>query len=68
MLQRAGVPEERARSLGSIAISAVEGAVILSRAQRSNAPLERVVNELHGLFHEAIGNAGTQSAGNGRTQ
>ena len=40
----------------------------LSRAQRSNAPLERVVNELHGLFHYAIGNAGTQSVGNGRTQ
>ena len=57
VLQRAGVPEERARSLGSIAISAVEGAVILSRAERSNAPLERTVDELHRLFHDAIDEA-----------
>jgi TetR/AcrR family transcriptional regulator, lmrAB and yxaGH operons repressor len=60
ILQRAGIPEERARSLGSIAISAVEGAVILARAQRSNAPLERVVDELRTLFHDAIGDARTQ--------
>jgi TetR/AcrR family transcriptional repressor of lmrAB and yxaGH operons len=53
MLTRAGVPRERAKSLGSIAISAVEGAVIVSRAQRSNAPLERVIGELHTLFHDA---------------
>jgi AcrR family transcriptional regulator len=57
MLSRAGVPEERARSLASIAISAVEGAIILSRAQRSSAPLERAVDELHTLFHDAIGGA-----------
>ena len=60
ILRRAGLPEERARSLGSIAISALEGAIILARAQRSNAPLERVVDELHTLFHDAIGDAGTQ--------
>jgi AcrR family transcriptional regulator len=60
ILGRAGVPEERARSLASIAISAVEGAVILARAQRSNAPLEGVVDELHTLFHDAIGDAGRQ--------
>jgi AcrR family transcriptional regulator len=56
MLRRAGVGEKRARSLASMAISAVEGAIILSRAQRSNAPLERVVAELHALFHDAIAN------------
>jgi TetR/AcrR family transcriptional regulator, lmrAB and yxaGH operons repressor len=60
ILGRAGIPEERARSLGSIAISAIEGAVILARAQRSNAPLERVVDELRTLFHDAIGDARTQ--------
>jgi TetR/AcrR family transcriptional repressor of lmrAB and yxaGH operons len=54
ILQRAGVPEERARSLASIAISAVEGAVILSRAQRSNAPLEGVADELRTLLRDAI--------------
>jgi AcrR family transcriptional regulator len=60
ILRRAGVPEERARSLASMSISAIEGAVILARAQRSNAPLERVVDELRTLFHDAIGDAGTQ--------
>jgi hypothetical protein len=54
---RAGLPEERARSLGSIAISAVEGAVILSRAEQSNAPLERVADELQRLFHGALEDA-----------
>ena len=60
MLTRAGVPEERALSLGSTAISAVEGAVILSRAQHSNGPLERVVDELRKLFHDAIDDTRTR--------
>jgi TetR/AcrR family transcriptional regulator, lmrAB and yxaGH operons repressor len=62
LLVSAGLPEERARSLGSIAISAVEGAVILSRAERSNAPLERVADELHRLFQGAIEDARTASS------
>jgi TetR/AcrR family transcriptional repressor of lmrAB and yxaGH operons len=57
ILRRAGVPEQRARSLASIAISAVEGAVILARAQRSNGPLEGVAAELRALLREAIGDA-----------
>jgi TetR/AcrR family transcriptional regulator, lmrAB and yxaGH operons repressor len=57
ILRRAGVPEERARSLASTAVSAIEGAIIVARAQRSNAPLERVVDELHTLLHDAIGDA-----------
>jgi TetR/AcrR family transcriptional regulator, lmrAB and yxaGH operons repressor len=61
LLMQAGLAEERARSLGSIAISAVEGAVILSRAEHSNAPLERVGDELERLFHDALGD--TRSAG-----
>src|SRR5436190_7040380 len=36
LLRSAGVAEKRARSLASIAVSGVEGAVILSRAQRPN--------------------------------
>ena len=60
MLTRAGLPEQRARSLGSIAISAVEGAVILSRAQHTNGPLDCVVDELHKLFHDAIQDTRTQ--------
>jgi AcrR family transcriptional regulator len=54
LLQRAGVPGQRARSLASIAISAIEGAVILSRAERSPAPLQHVIEELHALFDGAI--------------
>src|SRR5579884_35799 len=50
IFERAGVPSERARSLGATAISAIEGAVILSRAQGSNAPLERVAGEIQTLF------------------
>jgi AcrR family transcriptional regulator len=45
--RRAGVPDERARSLGTLFVAAIEGAVILSRAQRSTAPLDRVLDELH---------------------
>ena len=57
LLHRAGIPEKRARSLASTGISAVEGAVILSRAERSRAPLERVINELHKLFDDALAEA-----------
>jgi TetR/AcrR family transcriptional repressor of lmrAB and yxaGH operons len=67
MLQRAGVPEERARSLASIQISAIEGAIILARAQRSSAPLERVTQELHTLLADALGHAKPPSrTGEGR--
>jgi len=59
LLMQAGLTEERARSLGSIAISAVEGAVILSRAEHSNAPLERVGDELQRLFGDALDDTGT---------
>jgi AcrR family transcriptional regulator len=54
LLERAGVEPERARSLAAIAVSAVEGAIILSRTQRSNAPLDRVLGELEFLFRDAL--------------
>jgi AcrR family transcriptional regulator len=41
-----GATPERARSLATLAVAAIEGAVILSRAHRSTAPLERVAEEL----------------------
>jgi AcrR family transcriptional regulator len=53
-LERAGVPPHRAASLASIAISAVEGAVILSRAERSRAPLDNTIAELRRLFQDAL--------------
>jgi TetR/AcrR family transcriptional repressor of lmrAB and yxaGH operons len=60
LLMKAGIAEARARSLGSIAISAVEGAVILSRAEHTNAPLERVGDELQRLFHDALEDTGSR--------
>ena len=53
-LQRAGVPEERSWSLASMAISSVEGAVILARAEHSSAPLDRVIAELRRMFADAL--------------
>jgi AcrR family transcriptional regulator len=41
-----GVPPQRARSLAEFVIAAFEGAVILARARRSTAPLDRVAEEL----------------------
>lgn len=46
---------ERARALATLAIAAIEGAIVLSRAQRSTAPLERVTGELERLLADAIG-------------
>jgi len=45
---------ERARSLATLIISSIEGAVVLSRATRSLTPLERVAAELEGLLAGAI--------------
>ena len=48
-LQRAGAAEGRARSLAALTIAAVEGAIVMTRAQRSLAPLEQVGRELEAL-------------------
>ncbi|MFL5824168.1 MAG: TetR/AcrR family transcriptional regulator [Solirubrobacteraceae bacterium] len=60
LLLRAGVPEGRARSLAATAVSAVEGAIILSRAERSTLPLEQVLEELTALFSQAVDQANTR--------
>jgi AcrR family transcriptional regulator len=54
-LERHGVDPERARSLGSFIFAAVEGAVILSRAQRSFEPLDRTFQELRRTLDDALG-------------
>ncbi|MBJ7348307.1 MAG: TetR/AcrR family transcriptional regulator [Thermoleophilaceae bacterium] len=41
-----GVTRNRARSAATLAIAAIEGAVVLARAQRSVEPLDRVAAEL----------------------
>jgi AcrR family transcriptional regulator len=52
--ERHGVEPERARSLATLAIAAIEGGVVLARAQRSIAPLERVADELEALVSTAL--------------
>ena len=52
--ERQGVEPDRARSLATLAVAAVEGAIVLARAQRSTAPLERVGDELEALVSEAL--------------
>jgi TetR/AcrR family transcriptional repressor of lmrAB and yxaGH operons len=64
LLRRAGVPADRAQSLAAIAVSAIEGGIILARAQHSNAPLDRVLDELHTLFEGAL----SQVKHNGRAR
>jgi TetR/AcrR family transcriptional regulator, lmrAB and yxaGH operons repressor len=45
-LERRGVSHERARSMGSLVIAGIEGGIVMARAQRSPAPLERVASEI----------------------
>jgi TetR/AcrR family transcriptional regulator, lmrAB and yxaGH operons repressor len=45
---------ERARSLATLAIASIEGAVVLARAQRCTGPVERVADELERLIGAAI--------------
>jgi AcrR family transcriptional regulator len=53
-LRGRGVAKEQARSLSTLVFSSIEGAIILARAQRSSAPLERVRDELHALLRDAL--------------
>jgi AcrR family transcriptional regulator len=53
-LRRHGIAEDRARSLATLIVAAIEGAIILARAERSSRPLERVVDELHTLLRDVF--------------
>lgn len=53
-IERRGLGPDRARSLAVLIIASVEGAIVLSRAQRSAAPLERVSAELEQLLAAAV--------------
>jgi AcrR family transcriptional regulator len=45
-LRRAGIAPARARTLATLTLGAIEGAVLLCRAQRDTAPLDAVAGEL----------------------
>ncbi|HEX6459889.1 MAG TPA: TetR/AcrR family transcriptional regulator [Thermoleophilaceae bacterium] len=53
-LERRGVAEQRARSVATTSVAAMEGAIILARAQRSSGPLERVASELRVLIRASL--------------
>ena len=49
-LRRHGVPSERAESAAALVVAAIEGAVLLSKAQGTGRPLRRVGRELAALL------------------
>ncbi|MEU9289444.1 TetR/AcrR family transcriptional regulator [Streptomyces sp. NPDC048275] len=50
LFTRHGLPEERSRRLASFVIAAVEGAVIMCRAEQSTAALDAAAAEIHDLL------------------
>ncbi|HKC26673.1 MAG TPA: TetR/AcrR family transcriptional regulator [Jatrophihabitans sp.] len=49
-----GVPARKAASLAVLMISALEGAILLARAQQDTAPLRTVVRELGPLLDDSV--------------
>jgi AcrR family transcriptional regulator len=56
-LQGRGVPRARARSIATLLLASLEGAIILCRAQRSLRPLQRVSDELELVMAAALAGA-----------
>lgn len=54
-LRGAGVPRGRADRLAALVVSAVEGAIVLSRAERHPTPLLDVARELEAVIEAALG-------------
>jgi AcrR family transcriptional regulator len=54
LLEREGVGRERARRLAAMTVAAIEGAVVICRAQRDMKPLEDVSAELETMLQAAI--------------
>jgi AcrR family transcriptional regulator len=52
-----GVDTRRARRLATMAVAAIEGAIVLCRVQRSTAPLNDVIAELESLIAAATSTA-----------
>ncbi len=56
-LRRDGLTAGQAGPLATLVISSLEGAVVLSRAQRTTAPLERVLDQIEALIRERLSGA-----------
>lgn len=54
-LRGRGVAAARARSIATLLLASLEGAIVLCRAQRSLRPLERVSDELELVMASALG-------------
>ncbi len=54
-LAEAGVEDSRASSLATLAISAIEGAIVLSRTEKSVKPLDQTRSELGAIYAAALG-------------
>ncbi|WP_431773879.1 TetR/AcrR family transcriptional regulator [Streptomyces cucumeris] len=54
MFLRNGLSEERSRRLAAFIIAAVEGSVIMCRAEQSITPLEAAAEEIHDLLSRAL--------------
>lgn len=54
-LQRDGLTAHEADPLATLIVSSLEGAIVLSRAQRTTAPLERVLDRIQALIHDSVG-------------
>ncbi|MFE5757575.1 TetR/AcrR family transcriptional regulator [Streptomyces massasporeus] len=56
LFERHGLPEQRGKRLAAFIIAAVEGSVIMCRAERSPAALEATAAEIHDLLIHALRN------------
>ncbi|WP_030013210.1 TetR/AcrR family transcriptional regulator [Curtobacterium sp. S6] len=54
LFRKNGIPEDRSRRLAALVIAAEEGAVVLSRAQQSTAPMEAATAEIHDLLTHTL--------------
>lgn len=52
-LKRDGLSARQAECLATLVISSLEGAIVLSRAQRNTQPLERVLDQIEALIEDA---------------
>ncbi|MBV8953787.1 MAG: TetR/AcrR family transcriptional regulator [Solirubrobacterales bacterium] len=59
-LRRRGLPVARARSIATLLIAAIEGAVLLCRARRTIQPLDRVAKELQQTVAAALDHSSEQ--------